>query len=66
MQPADADVLIDGERWEGPAADEALVVQIAPGSHRIEVRREGYRSYTAQIDVRVGETTPVNISLPRQ
>ena len=31
VQPADADVLIDGERWEGPANGEALVLQIAPG-----------------------------------
>jgi hypothetical protein len=66
VQPGDAEVLIDGERWEGPAADEALVVQIAPGEHRIEVRKDGYRSYSAQVDVRAGETTPINISLPRQ
>jgi hypothetical protein len=59
-------VFIDGERWEGPAAEEALVVQIAPGGHSIEVRKEGYRTYTAQIDVRAGETSPINISLPRQ
>ena len=56
VQPADAEVFIDGERWEGPSADEALVVQIAPGGHRIEVRKEGYRSYTTQVDVRAGET----------
>ena len=59
-------MLIDGERWEGPAIDEALVIQIAPGAHRVEVRKEGYRSYTAQVDVRNGRTTPINISLPRQ
>ena len=39
VQPADAEVLIDGERWEGPAGDEALVLQIAPGPHRLEVRK---------------------------
>ena len=66
VQPGDAEVFIDGERWEGPSADEALIVQIAPGGHRIEVRKEGYRSYTSQIDVRAGETSPINISLPRQ
>ena len=66
VQPADAEVLIDGERWEGPAVDEALVVQLAPGAHRVEVRKEGYRSYTAQVDVHNGQTTPINISLPRQ
>lgn len=66
VQPADADVLIDGERWDGPAADEALVLQIAPGPHRIEVRRDGYRGYAAQIDVRAGQTAPINVSLPRE
>lgn len=66
VQPADADVLIDGERWAGPANDEALVLQIAPGPHRIEVRKDGYRGYSAQIDVRAGETAPINVSLPRQ
>ena len=66
VQPADAEVFIDGERWEGPSADEALIVQIAPGGHTIEVRKEGFRNYSAQLDVRAGETTPINISLPRQ
>jgi hypothetical protein len=66
VQPADAEVLIDGERWEGPAVDEALVVQIAPGPHQIEVRKDGHRSYTAQVDVRAGQTAPINVSLPRQ
>lgn len=66
VQPADAEVLIDGERWEGPADDEALVVQIAPGAHRVEVRKEGYRGYTAQLEVGAGQTAPINVSLPRQ
>ncbi len=66
VQPSDAEVLIDGERWEGPRDDEALVVQIAPGSHRIEVRKNGYRSYSSEVVVTAAETTPLNISLPRQ
>jgi hypothetical protein len=66
VQPVDADVWIDGERWDGPAADEALVLQIAPGPHRIEVRKDGYRGYAAQIDVRAGQTAPINVSLPRE
>jgi len=64
VQPADAEVLIDGERWEG-AIERALVVQLAAGSHRIEVRKDGYRSYTTQIDVRRGETSPINVSLSK-
>ena len=59
-------MLIDGEAWEGPKDDEVLVVQIAPGSHRIEVRREGYRSYAADVTVEAAETTPVNVRLPSE
>jgi hypothetical protein len=66
VQPGDAEVWIDGERWDGPQEEEALVLQVAPGPHRIEVRRDGYRGYAAEVDVRAGQTTPVNVSLPRQ
>jgi hypothetical protein len=59
-------VLIDGERWDGPTGDERLVVQLAPGTHRIDVRKNGYRGYSSEITVRPGETAPLNIALARQ
>lgn len=65
VQPADADVLIDGEAWDGPSSDEALVVQVAPGSHRVEIRKDGCRSFTAQVIVMAAETSALNVSLPR-
>jgi hypothetical protein len=66
VQPAHADVLIDGERWEVATGNEPLVVQIAAGSHRVEVRKPGYRVYAAQVDVRRGESSPINVSLSRE
>jgi hypothetical protein len=66
VQPGDADVLIDGERWQGPEPNEQLVLQVASGRHRIEVRRDGYRTYTSEVNVRAGDTTTLNISLSRQ
>jgi len=65
IQPANAEVLIDGERWES-SGDERLVVQVAPGVHHVEARRDGYRTYVSDINVRPGETSNVNISLTRQ
>ena len=65
VQPANAEVLIDGERWQS-SGDERLVVQVAPGAHRVEVRSEGYRTYISEVTVRPGETSTVNISLTRQ
>ena len=66
VQPVNAEVLIDGERWEAPSNDDRLVVQVAPGLHHVEVRRDGYRTYQSDINVRPGETSTVNISLTRQ
>ena len=66
VQPANAEVFIDGERWQGAAGDERLVVQVAPGLHHVEARSEGYRTYRSDITVRPGETSTVNISLSRQ
>jgi hypothetical protein len=64
VQPADAEILIDGERWTG-GGDERLVVQLSPGRHQIEVRKDGYRTFTTTVDVRAGDASPVNISLGR-
>jgi PEGA domain len=66
VQPANAEVFIDGERWDGPSGDARLIVQVAPGIHHVEVRHDGYRTYQSDVTVRAGETSPVNISLSRQ
>jgi hypothetical protein len=66
VQPGNAEVLIDGDRWETPAAGDRLVVQLAEGEHRVEIRSEGYRTYSASVRVRRGESTPLNVSLSRQ
>jgi hypothetical protein len=66
VQPAGAEVFIDGERWQGAAADERLIVQVTPGVHHVEARSNGYRTYESDITVRPGEMSTVNISLSRQ
>jgi len=63
VQPGDAEVSIDGEPWRAPSGQERLVVEVSEGSHTIEIRKSGYRTYVTQVDVRRGETTPVNVSL---
>lgn len=66
VQPSDAEVLIDGERWDSPQGSERLVVQLGDGEHRVEVRREGYRPFTTTVRIRPGETSALNVSLTRQ
>lgn len=66
VQPGGATVLIDGERWQGPADnDERLIVQVPEGRHTVEVQREGFERFVTDIDVRRGQTAAVNISLTR-
>jgi hypothetical protein len=65
VQPSGADVTIDGEHWQGPSGDERLVVQVAEGRHRVEVRKDGYRPFSTEVDVKRSESLPVNVSLTR-
>jgi hypothetical protein len=62
-QPADAEVSIDGENWRGPAGQDRLVIELAEGSHTVEIRKPGYRTYVTQVEIRRGEATPLNVSL---
>jgi len=63
VQPADAVVLIDGERWETSPGQAPLVVQVNDGPHRIEIRKDGFGTYSADITTTAGDTVPLNVSL---
>jgi hypothetical protein len=65
VQPADAEVIIDGETWKGPPGAERLVVHLPAGTHRIEVRKEGFDQFVTAVEVRRGEVAVVNVSLSK-
>jgi hypothetical protein len=62
VQPADAIVLIDGERWQSSGLDR-LVVAVPEGPHRIEIRKDGFETYSSDITMAQGQTVPINVSL---
>jgi hypothetical protein len=64
VQPADAAVTIDGERWDSPEGGSRLILQLSGGPHRVEVRKDGFKPYSSTIQVRPGETQSLNVSLP--
>ena len=64
VQPTDAMIFVDGEEWQTPDGSR-LELELGAGRHRIEVHREGHEGYVTDVSVRAGETTAVNISLPR-
>ena len=65
VQPGDAEVFIDGEAWRNPAGADRLVVNLTAGTHRVEIRKEGFDAFVTAIEIRRGETTALNVSLSR-
>ena len=63
VQPGDAEVLIDGGRWNSGAGNDRLLIQLTEGRHVVEVRKNGYRPFSTEVEMRGGETAPLNVSL---
>jgi len=63
VDPQDASVYVDGA-FRG-SGREASALRLAPGRHRIEVVRPGYRTAEQEIEVAPGETTQLNVTLER-
>jgi hypothetical protein len=62
VQPANAEVTIDGQPWVSSDAGH-FMVQVPAGKHQIEVRKAGYRKFATDLEIREGETSPLNVSL---
>jgi hypothetical protein len=62
VEPDDAEVLVDGESWARSGA-ERLNIALAPGIHRLEVRKAGHETYVGLVRIRPGVTTTLNVAL---
>lgn len=65
FRPPDATVTIDGQDWLSSAPGE-LVVHLGAGVHDLTVRARGYQLFRTEVTIRVGETSELNVSVPRQ
>jgi PEGA domain len=61
--PADAVILVDGERWDRPEGDTRFSIELANGVHQVEVRKEGFHPYVRTVDIPGGRTFVLNVSL---
>jgi hypothetical protein len=64
VQPAEAEVSVDGQRWLTSGNGE-FEIQLPAGRHRIEVTLDGFQRFSADVDVPDEGPTPLNISLTR-
>jgi hypothetical protein len=63
IDPADVEVLIDGERWVGAAGQPLIEIRLAEGRHRLEVRRAGLTTYTQDVLIQRDQTLTLRIEL---
>jgi hypothetical protein len=64
-QPGDADLFIDGERWNAPDGEGRIAVQLSEGRHHVEVRKAGFTTYVEDVLIRSNNTLTLNVSLLR-
>jgi hypothetical protein len=62
VQPDDAEVFVDGESW-ARTGGERLNIALAPGVHRLEVRKAGHETYVGLVRIRPGVATTLNVAL---
>lgn len=65
VQPGDADILVDGERWSAPAGQDRIAIRLGEGRHHVEVRKAGFAQYSEDVLIRSGNTLSLNVSLLR-
>jgi hypothetical protein len=65
VQPDDAQILVDGEPWAGSSGDR-LIVSLQGGVHRLEVRKDGFETYSGLVRVRPGAVTTLNVALTKE
>jgi hypothetical protein len=66
VQPVDAEILIDGERWTASAQPDRLSLKLAAGRHKVEVRKEGFVTYTEDVLIRDKAAMTLNVVLTRK
>lgn len=66
VQPADADVLIDGQPWPASPGQDTVILDVSEGRHVVQARKTGYVGYLSEVEIRRGETTTVNVNLRTQ
>ncbi len=63
VQPAEAQVRIDGEVWGHLGGMEELSIHLPAGTHWIELLRDGQPTFSTEVKIQLGQTTPLNIRL---
>jgi hypothetical protein len=62
-----ADVLVDGQRVNVtvPGGNRPVEIKVAPGRHKVQVRKDGFQTAIREIEPEAGKSVPIKVSLRR-
>ena len=63
VRPVDAEIYVDGERWEDGRTGERILIQLPERRHHVEVRRDGASAYEEDVLIRRDRTLTLNVLL---
>jgi hypothetical protein len=63
VDPADAQIFVDGQAWAAVQGLPELVVHMSAGWHQLEVRKAGYQTFSTRLELREGQTTRLSVKL---
>jgi len=66
LNPADADLLLDGQPVSIPRGQGPLIIDLSEGQHSVQVRKPGYVGYLTEVEIRRGEMSTLNVALREQ
>jgi len=66
VQPADARVFVDGEEWRSSQPQDRLSLQLGSGRHHLQIEKPGFQAFSGDVDIKMGETSTLNVSLVSQ
>jgi hypothetical protein len=65
VQPGDAEILVDGQRWDHTPDTPRLSIELSEGRHVVEVRKDGFSTYREDVLIRNNRTLSINVALTR-
>jgi hypothetical protein len=63
VEPVDAQIYVDDEAWLGMQGRTELAIHMPPGWHRLEVRKDGYQTFSTEVELSEGNTTRLSVKL---
>jgi hypothetical protein len=63
IQPADAEVLLDGQKQSLEKGQTRLIIQLPEGVHRLTIQKSGFSTFETDLQIRRGRTLGFDVSL---